>query len=357
MTKTVYILGGGIAGLYCAKCLREKHSQSRIIIYEQNHQLGGRCYSFSDPAFGTLDNATHVLIGANTLARQTLTDQEFDKKVYFFDLSTQKTSARLLPNIPEIALALFNTPVSQTPPALLAKTLQKLFPFTTNQTQTWFSKANLSSLLIDPLTSYATEIKQGWLLKSFQAQNQRITTLNFNQGNIELAPQDIIISCLDASGSQKIFKTPKFDFNSITNIFFKLKQPASLPELKNFLGIKNGLIQWIFAYDDILAITISNSNQIKPKERLVQQLWKEAQLIIAKPHLALPPYRIIQHQRATIRQDHRNNALRPTSAQTKFSNLLLAGDWTMKNYPSSIEAAMLSAQRAIDSISLYPDID
>ena len=53
----------------------------------------------------------------------------------------------------------------------------------------------------------------------------------------------------------------------------------------------------------------------------------------------------LNNKRATIKQDYKNNNLRPTSACTMYDNMFICGDWTMKNRPCCIETAIESAIR------------
>ena len=361
MKKNFHILGGGISGLYTAKLLREKHPQSTITIYEQNSHLGGRCYSYPDKNFGTLDNATHAIIGANKNSKKLLKSPNFHKKALFFDLKTETISTNILKNKNEIALALFNNSLKKTPISIIWQTLKKLFPFTHSKTKIWFSQNNLTETIIKPLSHNADETKLGYLLKSFDSKNTKITSLTFNKETININPADTIISTLDAENSHKIFNTPKFEFESIINIFFKSEPTWTLPELTDFLAIKNGLTQWIFKTPCHLAVTISNvsssviSNTTEESGQsissiLARQIWSELQIILNKKNVPMPEYKIIHHKFATIKQNQQNNSQRPTSAKTSYTNLILAGDWTLKNYPSSIETSILSAIRAVESI-------
>jgi hydroxysqualene dehydroxylase len=63
MKYDVAVLGGGLSGLAAAVELA-LHGV-KIIVVEQSPELGGRCYSFTDPVTGDIvDNGQHILIGA-----------------------------------------------------------------------------------------------------------------------------------------------------------------------------------------------------------------------------------------------------------------------------------------------------
>ena len=63
--KDVIIIGGGFAGLSAGVALAEKGF--RVALLESKPALGGRAYSFADPASGDfVDNGQHVLMGCYT---------------------------------------------------------------------------------------------------------------------------------------------------------------------------------------------------------------------------------------------------------------------------------------------------
>ena len=63
--KTVAILGGGLAGLSVARCLLERGY--RVTVVEKRPFLGGRAFSFHDPAVGCeVDNGQHIFMGCCT---------------------------------------------------------------------------------------------------------------------------------------------------------------------------------------------------------------------------------------------------------------------------------------------------
>jgi hydroxysqualene dehydroxylase len=67
MTSRVAVVGGGFAGL--AAAVRLARGGARVTLLERRPFLGGRAYSFRDPATGDLvDNGPHALMGAYTEA-------------------------------------------------------------------------------------------------------------------------------------------------------------------------------------------------------------------------------------------------------------------------------------------------
>lgn len=66
----VLVLGGGFAGLACAVRLAEKGK--KVVVLEKKPRLGGRAYSFSDPAVGEADNGQHLFMGCYRATRRFL---------------------------------------------------------------------------------------------------------------------------------------------------------------------------------------------------------------------------------------------------------------------------------------------
>jgi uncharacterized protein with NAD-binding domain and iron-sulfur cluster len=61
----------------------------------------------------------------------------------------------------------------------------------------------------------------------------------------------------------------------------------------------------------------------------------------------LPPWQLVRERRATFAATPEQNALRP-GAETNWSNLFLAGDWTATGLPATIESAVRSGYRAAE---------
>lgn len=71
MRPTYHIIGGGAAGLSAALYLAQRHPDYHITVYEAAGHPGGRAYSFVAADWQmSLDNATHVILGANTCCRR-----------------------------------------------------------------------------------------------------------------------------------------------------------------------------------------------------------------------------------------------------------------------------------------------
>lgn len=341
-----HIIGAGVAGLQAAQLIRRKYPQAEITVYEAAEHPGGRCFSFADPKLDiTLDNATHAVLHGNRLAAAYLGQDAKFAKAVFYDMAAKRINAGQFANLKEKSLALFNLPPDRVAPGIIAKTLGKLFPFTSGQLKVWFSRGDLSDCLIRPLCK-GLNIKSGRKLTGFAARDGYIYKLIFNKENVALLPQDKVIAAMDAHNYTKIFGGHDFEYNEITNVFFRTSMQISLPGGSDFLGLSGSAAQWLFTSPGLTAVTISNSGELNLSDRnLALEVWKEICALRGHAAAFLPPYRVLRHKRATIWQDRRNNAQRPADCRTAWKNMLIAGDWTMKNWPCSIETALASAHR------------
>jgi uncharacterized protein with NAD-binding domain and iron-sulfur cluster len=85
---------------------------------------------------------------------------------------------------------------------------------------------------------------------------------------------------------------------------------------------------------------------------LALQIWSEVAALTGQKD-GLPPWQIVKERKATFAAVPRENARRPP-AQTRWRNLILAGDWTATGLPATIEGAIRSGSRAADLVRLMP---
>ncbi len=341
---TYHIIGGGISGLSAAKFIKQKNTKANVVIYEAASHVGGRCYSFySDKLQRNIDNATHVILGANKECRKLILQKDFHKKINFWKNDKIHTSPWL--ELPLILRSIFNTNAQDISKSLIKSLIFKLFPFLPFQTKMYYSHGDLSQNLVDSLKKYADEIRYGWVLKSYESQDNKISSLLFNKDNVKINDNDIVISALDAHNYHKIFNGPKFDFNTIINIFYRTSVELTLPKNIPFIGLSDAIADWVFINKDVVCVTISDANGVNfSDDELARKVWQEIRQINHIQAAFLPPYQIIKHKKATIKQDEKNQALRANFHHPDFSNFQVIGDWTMKNYPCCLEAAIKSAK-------------
>jgi hypothetical protein len=131
--------------------------------------------------------------------------------------------------------------------------------------------------------------------------------------------------------------------SSILNAHFRVKAPPGAQEM---IGVIGGTAEWVFAFPDRISVTVSGADAIVDRERaeLADLLWRD----VARVHglsASLPAWQIVKEKRATFRATPEQEARR-APAQTRWSNVFLAGDWTATGLPGTIEGAIRSGQKA-----------
>ena len=400
----VHVIGAGLAGLQAAVELCERFE---VAVYEAAPQAGGRCRSYFDSTLGmTIDNGNHLLLSGNSAAldyaRKTggyeklaiAEDAEFD----FCDLQG-KARWRLRPNagkipwwilapdrrLPEtagldyIALAklLFakpgqtlrpflgdgdmarrlwdpifvsalNTAPEEASATLAAAIVRETFASGGEACRPVVAVDGLSAAFVDPALAYlqgrGARVAFGAKLRALVFEGDRVSGLDFGE-TIALGPDDKVVLAVTAPVAQELLPevSAPTEFRSIVNAHFALPAPKGMPLLT---GVVGGWSEWVFAFPDRLSVTISAAERFLPtsREELAAHIWDEVQAVagISAP---LPAWQIIKEKRATFAATPAQDALRP-GAETRWRNLILAGDWTQTGLPSTIEGAIRSGLTA-----------
>ncbi len=207
----------------------------------------------------------------------------------------------------------------------------------------------LSRALIDPalklLRRGGAQVRFERRLRALDFAGQRVAGLEFEHDSIALGAQDMVVLATPAHAATTLvpgLSAPQ-TYNAILNAHFNIAPPAGTPPI---LGVVNATTQWLFAYHDRLSVTVSDANHLmdSPREQLAADLWREVAGLTGLSD-ALPAWRIIKERRATFAATPQENARRPP-AETKWPNLLLAGDYVQTGLPATIEGAILSGQSA-----------
>lgn len=349
---TYHIIGAGIAGLACAYLIKQKNKNIRTVVYEASGRIGGRAYSYEDKDLNCrLDNATHVIIGANKNMASFIKEKEWENAAYFWDVEGDSLSGQHQRFLAHIFKSMCNTPPSQIAQNIIRKILWLTFPWTRKKRRIYYSKQDLSQKFANFFMGSADELKLNCKLLKIDSQFGKAAQLNFGSEIVEIGPDDMVIIALDNRNYARLFNETELPHNSIINIFYRTSQKINLPKAASFVGVVNGLADWIFVNDDILAVTISavDDNKIDLQE-LARRVWCEIDKLRGVNSAFVPAFKVCCHKHATIAQDEQTNARRPLSAQGKFPNLFIVGDWTMQNYPCCMESAFLSAKRAVKEI-------
>ena len=403
MTFTTHIIGAGLAGLSAAAALSGEGR--RVVLYEATAIAGGRCRSYYDESLGcVIDNGNHVLLACNKAAMAFITRIGSQKTFYthpqaafpFYDLSHNTRHSvspfahmptasprhywqlfRLLscknPKrsvaeyftannpwfshlIDSFCRATLNTAPQEASALQCAQVLRHCLIHGRKGMRVMLAQDNLDSSLISPALEYIKNqggeiIFNAPLRQLNHAQHKRIGSLIFAEFQVQIAEHDMVILAVPPYILNKLMPelTLPEEYNCIINAHFLYgRDDHNCPPL---LGVLNGTSEWISKRAYGFSTTTSAASHLAHanNEELAHTLWREICTALSLGDSSLPPYRIIKEKRATISCNTKNLANRPVR-QTKFDNMLLAGDALASIFPPTIEAAIHSGMAAAEHI-------
>ena len=406
MTRTVHVIGAGLAGLSAAARLMQ--AGVRVAVHEATAQAGGRCRSYVDSVLNMpIDNGNHVILSGNRAALAFLdligargrmrgpASADFP----FADLATRErwtlrlgdgffpwwifADGRRVPNtrafdylvlarlmwmpgrrsvgemidcrgplyeklVEPFLLATLNNAPPQASAQLAATLLRETIAAGGGACRPLIATEGLSTAFVDPaldwLKAHGATVQFGHELHGIDFAGARAAALDFGAEKIALGADDAVVVAVPPNLAARLLPglTVPTEFRAIANVHFKIDAPQTPP----MTGVVHATTQWIFAYPSRLSVTISAADALmqQPREELAREVWREVAQVARLP-AELPPWQVVRERRATIATDPASEALRPP-AQTAWSNVVLAGDWTATGLPPTIESAIRSGERA-----------
>ena len=220
--------------------------------------------------------------------------------------------------------------------------------------------AGLSETLVDPavetLERRGCEVLFNRRVTGLTIADGRVAGFATNEGPVEVGPDDSVVLAVPpwVAGALVPGLLVPDAFESILNIHYKVvaDPPGDIADA-GFVGLVNGIAEWIFVKPDHVSVTVSAANKLieRPALDLAETVWRNVvrALDLSDDQVRMPAYRVIKERRATIVANVVQEEKRP-GAQTDFVNLALAGDWTDTRLPGTIEGAIRSGEIAIDLI-------
>ena len=409
-----HIIGAGVSGL--AAAVRLANEGFEVHVHEATQQAGGRCRSYYDGATDmVIDNGNHLLLSGNLHARSYALSigseaglvgperAQFD----FVDLKTDKhwkldlgngriptwlfDKTRRVPDtnvgdylalaplawagndaligktikcegnlydrlVLPLMLAALNVDPPEGSAGLAGAIVRETLLAGGKSCRPLIAREGLSTVLVDPAIKLIREkggtVNLGHELRQVLMAGESISMLEFVDDTIAVAPRDVVVLAVPPRSAASILpglKTPT-KFRAIVNAHFRYDPPANMPPM---IGVIGGLIEWLFAFDQRLSITISNADRLVnvPREQLARDIWRDickaAGISNEVAEGPLPPWQIVRERRATFEATPEQNAMRPETA-TDWKNLFLAGDWTDTGLPATIEGSIRSGDKAAD---------
>src|SRR6185312_8779586 len=402
--RRVRVVGAGLAGL--AASLRLAEAGVAVVLHEAARQAGGRCRSYDDATLGCrIDNGNHLLIAGNRAAMDYLralgaADTLIgppEPSYPFLDLASGERwvvrpnagrvpwwlldagrrvpGTRVLdylralrlavardddtvadtldPNATifrrlwqPLAVAALNTEVKQGAAVLLARVLRESFGAGGAACRPLMPREGLSESLVEPaltrLASLGAELRLGSRLRGIDLADQRVATLSFDSGAEALAPDEAVVLAVTAPVAARLLPglaAPE-EFRAIVNAHYRIAASAASPL---FVGLVGGAAEWVFRKREVLSVTISAGDRFidTPADELAALLWRDVARAYELRDDTLPQWQIVKERRATFAATPAQLRRRPPAA-TRWTNLVLAGDWTATGLPATIEGAIRS---------------
>ena len=338
MSRTVHIIGAGLAGL--AAALKLSGRGEEVVVHEATAFAGGRCRSYHDAAVGmTIDNGNHLLLSGNRAALDYLREvgaehrligpagAEFqfvdlaggerwtlrmnDGRVpwWIFDPARRAPGthaldyaalARLLWPPPgktvgevisckgplywrlvePLLLAALNIDPPQGSAKLASAVIRETLAAGGRACRPLVAREGLSATLIEPalatLQRRGAKLRLEHQLRAIRFGTARADALDFGDETVALAEADAVILAVPAYAAAALVRglDVPTEFRAIVNAHFKAAPPAGQPPI---LGVINGTVEWIFAFPGRLSVTISAGDRLidTPREELAKTIWAE----------------------------------------------------------------------------------
>ena len=411
MSRTVYVIGAGLAGLSAAVALAGRGE--RVELFEGAAQAGGRCRSYHDPQLdAVIDNGNHLVLSGNRavhayLAEIGASDRLTGPDTAVIDFADLKTGARwsIRPNrgrlpwwifaedrrvpgttpaeylslasllypprgkridqvirsqgrlwddlLQPFLLAVLNTEPQAGSAALAAAVVRETLALGADACRPRIAHPTLASAFVDPALAWldrrGAKVNLGKRVRSLELAAGRASSFATPDRTVALEPEDRLILAVPPWAAQDLVPDLQApdEFRAIVNGHFLFPAP---PGAEPMVGLIGGTAEWVFAFPDRISVTVSGADRLldEDREALARRLWAD---VAALHHLPteLPPWQIVKERRATFAATPEQDAKRP-GARSRWDNLLLAGDWTATGLPATIEGALRSGRTAADLI-------
>ncbi len=203
---------------------------------------------------------------------------------------------------------------------------------------------------LDTLRKACAEVRFSTRLRALELTADRVTRLAFETETVTLGATDDLVLAVPATIAARM--VPELvvpdAFSPIVNAHFRCSAPPGAPL---FIGIVGGTAQWVFRKRSVLSVTVSAADRIVDRSAAALQeiLWRDVAAAYRLPPVPVPAARIVKERRATFLASPEQLRRRPAPV-TRWSNLVLAGDYMATGLPATIEGAIrsgLSAARIV----------
>jgi squalene-associated FAD-dependent desaturase len=260
-----------------------------------------------------------------------------------------------------LTVAALNTRPEEASARLLWLVLKESFAKGEAACRPLIAREGLGPSLVEPalalIEGAGGEVRFNARLRALELEEGHLKGLDFGAETVALGKGDWAVLALPPAAAGDLvpgLAVPRA-VRPIVNAHIRLPAPARLPDMLPgdlpFLGLVGGTADWLFLRGGIASLTVSAAEALaeEPSEAIAVKMWRDTAAALGLDPALDPPVRVIKEKRATFAQTPAALAHR-APAETRWANLLLAGDWTDTGYPATIESAVRSGKRAADLV-------
>jgi squalene-associated FAD-dependent desaturase len=261
-----------------------------------------------------------------------------------------------------LTVAALNTHPREASARLLWLVVRESFAKGAAACRPFVAREGLSESFVDPalatLRGLGGEIAFGRRLRRLDVAGPRVAALDFGEQRVALGDGEAVVLALPPAAAGTLLpglQVPE-DARPIVNAHIRLPAGAAprraLPPDLPLLGLVGGACDWLFLRGDVVSLTVSAAEELAEQsaEAIGELMWRDTARALGLAPAPAPVIRVIKEKRATLAQTPAALRRRP-GPRTRWTNLVLAGDWTDTGYPATIESAVRSGAAAAETLS------
>ncbi|MGS0896159.1 hydroxysqualene dehydroxylase HpnE [Burkholderia stagnalis] len=182
----------------------------------------------------------------------------------------------------------------------------------------------------------------------FGAHGNAVDAIAIGGARIDLAPGDAVVLAVPPEVAQPLVPglTAPDAFGAVVTAYFALDPAAGGTP---YTTVVNGVVDAVRTGDGQLAATIRDAGRWldTPRDALARRIWEDVARVTGANPEAMPAWQLVVEPRAGFAAVPSQEMKRP-AVRTRWTNLVLAGDWIATGLPATIEGAIRSGQQAAD---------